>query len=152
MDTATTIVTDVLVIGGGGAGAMAAVKAKAHVSKVLAVNKGPYPSGNTSLAKGGFAAALGDADSRDNPHVHLEDIMRVGMINNAKVVKAWTNEILEVTKELEHWGVEFVKTGDRYYQDIGVGYTYPRIIRHDAMGKALMKCLKEEVSGLGIDS
>lgn len=151
MDIGRKMNTDVLVIGGGGAGAMAAVKAKAHVSKVVAVNKGPYPSGNTSLAKGGFAAALGDADSRDNPQVHLEDIMRVGMINNAKVVKAWTNEILQVTKELERWGVEFVKTGDRYYQDIGVGYTYPRIIRHDAMGKALMKCLKEKGSRLGID-
>jgi flavin-dependent dehydrogenase len=34
---------DVLVIGGGGAGAMAAVKAKASGATVLAVNKGPYP-------------------------------------------------------------------------------------------------------------
>ena len=151
MNIVKNISTDVLVIGGGGAGAMAAVKAKAQGTRVLIVNKGPYPSGNTSVAKGGFAAALGDADNRDDPHVHLEDIIRYGMINNAKVVKAWTNEIVELTRELECWGMEFNKTGNKFYQDIGDGYTYPRIIRHNAMGRTLLKCLKEKGMELGID-
>jgi fumarate reductase (CoM/CoB) subunit A len=151
MDVGINVNTDVLVVGGGGAGAMAAVKAKAQGARVVAVNKGPYPSGNTSLAKGGYAAALGHSNPRDNPQVHLEDILKTGMINNAKVVKAWTDEIIGLTRELESWGVEFVKTGDKFYQDIGAGYTYPRIVRHRAMGRALTKCLGEKSLELGVD-
>jgi fumarate reductase (CoM/CoB) subunit A len=152
MDIDASYNVDVLVIGGGGAGAMAAVKAKAHGATVIAVNKGPYPSGNTSLAKGGYAAALGHSDARDNPQVHFEDIMKTGTVNNARVVKAWTNEIIELTKELDGWGLEFVKTGGKFYQDIGAGYTYPRIVRHNKMGMGLSKILKEKGEACGVET
>lgn len=152
MDIGASYNVDVLVIGGGGAGAMAAVKAKAHGATVMAVNKGPYPSGNTSLAKGGYAAALGHSDPRDNPQVHFEDIMKTGTVNNAKVVKAWTKEIIELTQELDDWGLEFVKAGGKFYQDIGAGYTYPRIIRHNKMGVGLSKILKKKAEELGVET
>jgi fumarate reductase (CoM/CoB) subunit A len=152
MDIGINVNTDVLVVGGGGAGAMAAVKAKAQGARVVAVNKGPYPSGNTSLARGGYAVALGDADNRDNPQVHLEDIIKTGMVNNAKVVKAWTNEIIGLTRELDSWGIDFIKTGNKFFQDPGSGHTYPRIVRHhNAMGRALTKSLREKSGEMGVE-
>ena len=39
--------TDVLIIGSGAAGAMAAIKTMAEGSEALVVTKGPFPSGNT---------------------------------------------------------------------------------------------------------
>ncbi len=50
--------TDVLVVGGGGAGAMAAIKAMNKGVDVLVVTKGPFPSGNTSIALAGFHLRL----------------------------------------------------------------------------------------------
>jgi succinate dehydrogenase/fumarate reductase flavoprotein subunit len=72
------MVTDILVVGGGAAGAMAAIKAMAEGGEVLLVTKGPFPGGNTSLAHFGFAVALGHADPRDNPDVHFADVIREG--------------------------------------------------------------------------
>ena len=41
--------TDILIIGSGAAGTMAAIKAMAEGAEVLVVTKGPFPSGNTSI-------------------------------------------------------------------------------------------------------
>ena len=46
-----TIDTDVLIVGGGGAGAMAAIKAVSEGADVLVATKGPYPSGNSRFLR-----------------------------------------------------------------------------------------------------
>ena len=49
--------TDILVVGSGSAGAMAAIKAQMAGADVLVATKGPYPSGNSTKAMAGYAAA-----------------------------------------------------------------------------------------------
>jgi succinate dehydrogenase/fumarate reductase flavoprotein subunit len=145
------IKTDVLVVGGGGGGAMAAVKAAMEGAKVVVVTKGPFPSGNTSILEGSIAAAMGDADPRDNPQVHLEDVVRAGEgLPNRKVVGAWTKEIVPLIKELDSWGAGFIKNGDKFCQDAATGYAYPRLVRSDATGASLTRCLKNASIRMGV--
>jgi len=144
--------TDVLVVGGGGAGAMAAIKAMAAGVDVLVATKGPFPSGNTSIAGWGYAVALGHADPRDNPQVHFEDIIRNGReLNNRKVVRAWVNEIIEVTKEMDGWGIDLIRNGDKFDQTLREGHTYARVVHHQrTTGKAVTQCLSNKSKDMNI--
>src|SRR3990170_7480582 len=66
--------TDVLIIGAGVAGMMAAIGAnRSGVTPVIAT-KGTYASGSSSMARGGHAVALGHSDPADNPELFFEDI------------------------------------------------------------------------------
>ena len=67
--------TDVLVVGGGIAGATAALAAAEQGASVLLLSKTDLDDTNTNHAQGGFAAVLADQDSFD---LHLEDTVRVG--------------------------------------------------------------------------
>ena len=68
------VVTDVLVVGSGVAGARAAIEAARH-GLVTLLCKGSFDDSATAHAQGGIATALGDNDSTQS---HFEDTMRVG--------------------------------------------------------------------------
>lgn len=144
--------TDVLIIGGGAAGAMAAIKAKQEGVDTLVVTKGPYPSGNSSIALAGYAVALGHADPRDNPQVHYEDVMKAGNgLNNEKLVRTWVSKIIELTGEMDSWGIDLIKEGDKFAQRPWEGHTYPRMVHHHlTTGKAVMQCLARKSDELGV--
>src|ERR1700685_559987 len=67
--------TDVLIVGGGAAGTMAAFECARAGVRVIQVTKGRATSGATTVARGGFAAAMGKDDS---PELHLQDILKYG--------------------------------------------------------------------------
>jgi L-aspartate oxidase len=67
--------TDVLIVGGGAAGTMAAFECADVGVPVIQVTKGRATSGTTTVARGGFAAAMGKDDS---PELHLQDILKYG--------------------------------------------------------------------------
>jgi len=67
--------TDVLVVGGGIAGAAAAIAAADQGASVLVLSKSGFSDTNTAHAQGGIAAVLATDDSVD---LHLEDTLRVG--------------------------------------------------------------------------
>src|SRR6266480_5801938 len=67
--------TDVLIVGGGAAGTMAAFECAEAGVDVIQVTKGRATSGTTTVARGGFAAAMGADDS---PELHLQDILKYG--------------------------------------------------------------------------
>src|SRR5205823_12419713 len=66
MEDFTTLTTDVLVIGAGGAGLRAAIEAAASGARVDIVCKSLLGKAHTVMAEGGIAAALGNVDSEDN--------------------------------------------------------------------------------------
>jgi len=72
---AQLVTTDVLVIGGGGAGCAAALTAAEHGAKVLLATKLRLGDSNTVMAEGGIQAAVGEDDS---PQLHFEDTLRAG--------------------------------------------------------------------------
>ena len=144
--------TDVLVVGGGSAGAMAAIKAHTAGADTLVVTKGPWPSGNSTKALAGYAAAFGHADPRDNPDVHFADVVRNGIgLCNQRLVRKWVDTICGLTDEMTGWGLNLIRTGNKYHQIPWEGHTYPRMVNHHRVsGKYLMKCLGERSESLGI--
>lgn len=148
------ISADVLVVGGGGAGTIAAIKAMTEGAEVLVATKGPFPSGNTSVASAGYSVALGHADSRDNPEVHFEDLIRGGNgLNNRRVVRAWVREIVDLTKELDTWGIGLIREGDNLAQRTWDGYTYPRMVHHErTTGKVIMECLRQKSKDMDVQA
>jgi succinate dehydrogenase/fumarate reductase flavoprotein subunit len=102
--------TDVLIVGGGAAGTMAAFECADAGVAVIQVTKGRATSGTTTVARGGFAAAMGDDDS---PDLHLNDILKYGgELIDPELGRVWVNDIVAVVHDLESWGAEFVRGAD----------------------------------------
>ncbi len=102
--------TDVLIIGGGAAGTMAAFECAEAGVTVIQATKGRATSGTTTVARGGFAAAMGEDDS---PELHLHDILtHGGELIDPELARVWVYDIVEVVRDLESWGAEFVRGAD----------------------------------------
>jgi len=102
--------TDVLIVGGGAAGTMAAFECSEAGVPVIQVTKGRATSGTTTVARGGFAAAMGKDDS---PELHLQDILKHGgELIDPDLARVWVYDIIDVVHDLESWGAEFVRSAD----------------------------------------
>ena len=102
--------TDVLIIGGGAAGTMAAFECADAGVGVIQVTKGRATSGTTTVARGGFAAAMGKNDS---PELHLQDILRHGgELIDPELARVWCYGIVDVVHDLVSWGAEFIRDAE----------------------------------------
>ena len=102
--------TDVLIVGGGAAGTMAAFECANAGVAVIQATKGRATSGTTTVARGGFAAAMGKDDS---PELHLQDILKHGgELIDPELARVWVYDIIDVVHDLESWGAEFVRRAD----------------------------------------
>ncbi|HRP46354.1 MAG TPA: succinate dehydrogenase flavoprotein subunit [Trueperaceae bacterium] len=102
---------DVIVVGAGGAGLMAARYA-AHNPKVsVAVITKLYPTrSHTGAAQGGVGAALGNV-SEDHPEWHAFDTVKGGdYLTDQDVAEAFSHEVIDAVYELEHMGLPFSRT------------------------------------------
>jgi len=146
---AEIISTDVLIVGGGGAASRAAIAADNSGARVHMVVKGLFGhSGCTPVALGGYAAAFGNADPRDNWEVHLMDTcIGGGMINNQNLVEILCKEATARFIELESYGAVFDRDNKQnYYQRQLGGHSYPRTCTSgDRTGGEMMKGLTYEV-------
>lgn len=139
---------DVLVIGGGGAGSLAAIHAARKGADVVVVEKGVFgKSGCTILGGYSCNAALGSADKRDSPQVHFEDTVREGKyLNDQTLVDLYTREAPVRIYELYEYGAKFERIDDDFAQGMMPGGTYPRACFIDhRTGQALMGALRREV-------
>ena len=87
--------TDVLVVGAGIAGCLAAIEAARAGAPTAMVLKGgpPRAEGNTAVAGGGFAVALADTDPGDSPDEHFRDTLVGGeFLNNQRLVRRMVEE------------------------------------------------------------
>lgn len=102
--------TDVLIVGGGAAGTMAAFECAEAGVTVIQATKGRATSGTTTVARGGFAAAMGKDDS---PELHLRDILKYGgELIDPELARVWVYDIIDVVHDLESWGAEFIRGAD----------------------------------------
>jgi fumarate reductase (CoM/CoB) subunit A len=136
---------DVLIVGGGAAGTMAAFEcAQAGVS-VIQVTKGRATSGTTTVARGGFAAAMGEDDS---PELHLADILKYGgELIDPELARVWVHDIIDVVHDLESWGAEFVRGADgRLDLKMFPSHSRPRACHHfDTTGNMITKVLSKKL-------
>ena len=102
------MITDILIIGGGGAAARCAIECNKSV--IMAV-KGLFgKSGCTVMAEGGYNAVL---NPNDDFEIHFNDTMKGGAyINNPKLVEILIRSSPEELKNLEKFGSIFDRNED----------------------------------------
>jgi succinate dehydrogenase/fumarate reductase flavoprotein subunit len=109
------ITTDILVIGSGLAGIMAALEAERFGVKVLLLGKFSIGMGtNTSLANGAFAAA--------NSHLSKEEHLRITLesgrgLNHHPLVKTLVENGPDAIERLKEYGIPLVERGNEYRID-----------------------------------
>ena len=138
--------TDVLIVGGGAAATMAAFECAIAGVKTIQVTKGRATSGTTTVARGGFAAAMGKDDS---PAQHLEDILKYGgELIDPEMARAWCEDIVQIVKDLEEWGAEFIR-GEDGELDLKMfpNHSHPRACHHDTTGNMVTKVLSKRLRG-----
>ena len=103
--------TDVLVIGGGGAGLRAALAAAEAGSGVVIVNKGPVSrSGITLTAAGGMQAPFHKDDSIEQ---YFQDTIRCGYgLGDPQLARILAAGACEAVLDLERYGARFVRNED----------------------------------------
>ncbi len=98
---------DVLVVGAGGAGLMAALYAAKGDVSVACISK-LYPTrSHTGAAQGGIGAALGNV-AEDHWEWHMYDTIKGGdYLTDQDAAEIFAKDIIEAVYELEHMGLPF---------------------------------------------
>lgn len=146
---APMVTTDVLVIGGGGAGCAAAFSAAGHGAKVLLTTKLRLGDSNTVMAEGGIQAAVGEDDS---PQLHFEDTLRAGhFCAEPELVAQMVLDGPDVIRWLIRLGMAFdledgKPLGGNLLRKKPGGATAARILSYrDYTGLEMMRVLREAV-------
>lgn len=142
--------TDVLVIGGGGAGAMSTLHAHNQGVKVILVVKGKFGrTGGTTCAMGAAAAVGPWHEPQDSQQVHFEDTIKGGSyLNEQNLVRILVEESPKRVLELERLGAFWERTdeGDRYLLRIDGGHSYPRsVYLEDRPGREMLRTMGSEI-------
>ena len=148
-----TLEYDVLVIGAGGAGLSAAIKASAGGVSVGVICKSLLGKAHTVMAEGGVAAAMANVDERDGWRVHFADTMRGGQyLNNPRMAELHAKEAPARVRELEAWGALFDRTHDgKILQRNFGGHRYPRLAHvGDRTGLEMIRTLQDHGIHQGI--
>ncbi|GAX88095.1 conserved hypothetical protein [Lebetimonas natsushimae] len=147
---------DILVIGSGIAGMMAAIEAKELGSNVAIVTKKSPMANNSFMAKGGINAALnnmGDGDSIEN---HIQDTLKSGLgLAEEEAVRIFCENAPQVVRDLyRKYKVPFTTLPDgRLAQRPFGGTKYKRTcFAADATGPAIMKALNKTLKELEIQT
>ncbi|MBI4334963.1 MAG: FAD-binding protein [Chloroflexi bacterium] len=149
-----TISTDVLVIGGGGAGLRAAIEARKNGREVLLVSRSKAGYGNnTAISMAMFAASGGDREPRDNPQVHLKDTVVAGCyLNDQELAGVMTEGAWQQVRDLEAMGVNFKKSSGQHLWIMHVpGHTYSRhVTANRTLGVEFTGPMRDYASKTGV--
>ncbi|MDH4228711.1 MAG: FAD-binding protein [Nitrospirota bacterium] len=136
---------DVLVLGGGGAGATAALKAREAGASVLVATKLRLGDSNTVMAEGGIQVAIKEDDS---PVQHFVDAMHGGHYeNDPRLLKVMVEDGPFAINWLDSLGVLFDRDDDGNLKvKKGGGTSRARLLAcKDYTGLDMMRVLKDSV-------
>ncbi len=137
--------TDVLVIGGGGAGTAAALLAQEQGARVIIATKLRHGDANTMMAEGGIQAAT--KGWKDSPYYHYLDVIGGGHFeNDPQLVRTMVLEAPKVIGWLEKLGCMFNKWPDgKMFTLHGAGTCRKRMhYAGDITGAEIMRTLRDE--------
>jgi succinate dehydrogenase / fumarate reductase flavoprotein subunit len=148
-----TYVTNILVIGSGGAGLRAAITAHEFGADVVIVGKRLRKDAHTILAAGGINAALATVDPEDTWQQHFADTLKEGyFLGDPQSVEILTREAPEVVLELVEWGCEFNRTtsGELDQRFFGAHKYRRTCYAGDYTGRSILYTLFNKVKELNI--
>ncbi|MDY6917082.1 MAG: FAD-binding protein [Chloroflexota bacterium] len=137
--------TDVLIIGGGGAGTAAALLAEQDGANVVLATKLRHGDANTMMAEGGIQAA--SKLEKDSPGYHYLDTLGGGhFTNDPDLVRALVTEAPDCLHWMEGLGVRFWKFSDGRLQTLpAAGFCRSRLhFSGDITGAEIMRTLRDE--------
>ena len=110
MNKHSTQISNVLIIGSGGAGLRAAIEAKQEGMDVTVLGKRQRTDVHTVLAAGGINAAFGNVDQEDSWEQHFADTYIEGYgLSEPEVVELMAKESPQLVEEIDNWGANFAK-------------------------------------------
>jgi L-aspartate oxidase len=146
-----TLDTDIVVIGSGIAGLVAALRART-AGRVLLVTKALLDDGSTRWAQGGIAAALHPGDS---PEEHLDDTLTAGVgVCDPEAVRVLVTEGPQAVRGLVAIGTDFDRDVDGHFALTREGGHLRRRIAHaggDATGAEISRALLAATKDAGIE-
>ncbi|MEM8507298.1 MAG: FAD-dependent oxidoreductase [Bacteroidota bacterium] len=149
----STHISNVLVIGSGGAGLRAAIEAKKAGVEVTVIGKRPKEDVHTVLAAGGINAAFGNVDPEDSWQQHFADTMIEGYhLSEPRMVELMAKEAPELVREIDSWGAHFAKRKEGTIDQRFFGaHTYRRTCYSgDYTGRSILNALLKKAKALKI--
>ena len=149
----TTKISNVLVIGCGGAGLRAAIEVKKNNLEVQIIGKRPKTDAHTVLAAGGINAAFGNLDQKDNWQYHFVDTYLEGYgIGDPMQIEIMSKESPLLVEEIDKWGAKFARLENgKLDQRFFGAHKYRRTCYSgDYTGKSIMTTLLNKAEQLNI--
>jgi succinate dehydrogenase/fumarate reductase flavoprotein subunit len=146
----THLETDVLVVGGGGAGMFAAIAAARNGAQVLLIDKNVVGRGGaTIMAQMTCASALGEEEP-DGPEQHLADTLEAGRgLCNENLSALLCENSPKRIRELEGWKVQWARQENgKIRQVLAPGHSRKRCVYVDFLktGAAIAAALRNQTS------
>ncbi len=143
-----SVQTDVLIIGGGGAGVRAAIAADDAGARVAMLVKGQVAhSGLTAMACPSYQAAAAFEEPEDTAEIAFADVTKEGRyLGDENLIKALVEEATARALEMEAYGVKLTKTAEgRTFQVIHPGQSFARNLVIRGCGYGMMFGLRREL-------
>jgi succinate dehydrogenase/fumarate reductase flavoprotein subunit len=145
---------DVIIVGAGGAGMMAALSASEDKSLRVACLSKIFPTrSHTGAAQGGINAAMGYRDANDSPESHFRDTVKGSdFLADQDAVEFFTTNMPKVISELDYYGVPFSRDENgRIAQRPFGGASSPRTCYSaDKTGHVILHALYEQCLKNGV--
>ena len=144
---------DVIVIGSGIAGLMAAIEAKSETNRVAIITKGNIFKSNSAVASGGINAVLDEKDEKSIQQ-HIEDTLKSAKeLGDKKAIDYLCHEAPHIIRKLTDYGVDFNhdEKGVLLQRSFGGGSTKRTCFVGDSTGSAIIQVLIKHANVIGID-
>jgi fumarate reductase (CoM/CoB) subunit A len=145
---------DVTIVGSGGAGLYAAIKAAESGSNTMLMDKGLIGRSGATVSAGGVTAVGPWSIPEDSEAAHYSDTLESGKhINDTKLVRILVSGASDRVSELERWGIVFDRSADGdYFLGDAAGHSFPRaLLMGDRVGLHIARVLRRRVRQLQVD-
>jgi succinate dehydrogenase/fumarate reductase flavoprotein subunit len=143
--------TDVLVVGGGIAGAFAAIRAAEFGTKVTLADKAVFGrSGCSAVASGIYAAYMPDDDMDAWLKDCVEELISPYMFDQIQSIEA-IKKTYDLLMLMDKWGVKFVKAWGQIMRLMSSGGDLSRNVMLEESGPQMMAALSAEAKRRGVN-